>query len=185
MARQLPLFGPSGQLQGPLKAAFDRLWTAYPPRRPNPRAQAEASFRSLARAHDPARIADAGAAFAEEMRKLGTDPAFVPHLATWLRQQRFLDYPPFTTAAVSPPAIAAPDQVDHPWWPAFRDRGVTPAEFRSWIAPLTLVAVTEHQAALIEAGTRFRANWVRHHYAGTLAKALGVQRVEIVDQVRP
>ena len=185
MPRQIPLFGAAGQLKGPLKEGFDRLWAAYPPRRPNPRAQAEAAFRLVCREHDPLRIAEAGEAFAAEIRAMKIDPMFVPHLATWLRQGRFLDYPPFTTVTASDASISASDQVNHPWWPAFEARGISAAEFRSWIAPLSVVSLTEGRSALLVAGTRFRADWVRQHYRGPLARALGVQTVDVVDRVQP
>ena len=182
MPRQIPLFGES-HLQGPLKQAFERLWAAYPPRRPNPRARAEAAFRLIVKHHAPDALVAAAEAFAAEQRALCTEPAFIPHLATWLRERRFLDYPPFTSATEAEGSISADDQAQHPWWLAFAASGFSAAEFRAWIEPLTVLDLAEGKSALLLAPSRFKADYVRSHYRAPLARALGVAVVEITHEV--
>lgn len=160
-----------------IEAAFERLWAAYPQRRPNPRAVARATFRAIARRVDPEHLVQAAAAFAAEVRALNIRPEFVPHTRTWLYQQRFRDYPPFTSAAAESPRLEDAG-IDHPWWPACAG-SVPPHAFRAFIAPLVVERV-EGESALLRAPSRFVADTARAQYAVLLCRALGVGTVEIV-----
>jgi hypothetical protein len=174
MSRTPALLPASGGLPARLKPHFEALWAAYPARRPNPRAKAEARFAALATHARPEDIAAAAEAFAAECRAQKIDGPFVPHLATWLSERRFMDYPPFATLAAAPhPTEAEPD---HAWWPSFRGR-ISITDFRHWIAPLVVLAQTDGEGALVQAPSRFHADRVRANHASLVARALGVKRV--------
>lgn len=177
MSRARPLFPASSGLPGAMKLAFETLWKAYPPRRPNPRAKAEARFAAECRHARPWDIAEAASAFASECRLLKIDPPFVTHLATWLSERRYLDYPPF--ASIAAPLPAGQAEPTHAWWPVFRGR-VSTAEFRGWIEPLAVLSHTVGETALVEAPSKFRADHVRTTWGSLVARALGVKRVDFI-----
>lgn len=175
MARAITLLnGVPGGLPEALKPGFEAFWAAYPARRPNPRAKAEARFAFLCRALRPDDLVEAARAFAAECAREKIEGPFVPHAATWLGEQRFRDYPPFASLAAR--ATATLPEPAHEWWPVFRGR-ISPAEFRNWIAVLQPLAVTEGQEALVEAPTRFIADQVQRDFASLVARALRVRRV--------
>lgn len=181
---QRSLFPRSG-LPASLRGDFEAFWRAYPARRPNPRALAEAEFAKAVRAGaEPADLVAAAAAYADQVKKLGIAEAFVVHAATFLRQRRFLDY---LSAGDAPPAasVSQPDP-DHPLWQATRG-AISVAEFQRWIAPLVVVTHTEGEAALLQAPSRFHRDWVRSHYRVQLRLALRVRilDVEIAEDIRP
>lgn len=182
--RQTSLFPKSG-LPSRLRADFEAFWKAYPARRPNPRALAEAAFaRAVADGAEPVDLVRAAAGYAAECKRLGTEPAFIVHAATFLRQQRFLDY--LTAPEAAKPAAPAETAFDHPLWPALR--GVlVPREFERWILPLVVASITEGESALLVAPTRFHRDWVRqnHHIALRQALRVRVLNIEIPEAVTP
>jgi hypothetical protein len=164
-----------------IEAAFERLWAAYPQRRPNPRDMARATFRALARRVDPERLVQAAEAFAAEVRALGIKPEFIPHTRTWLHQRRWQDYPPFKPDPASAAPAAEEPAIDHPWWPACAG-SVAPHEFRSFLARLWVVDHAEGESALLGAPSRFVADTCRARYLPLLCRALRVGRIEITTE---
>ena len=132
---------PKDALPARLRGDFEAFWKAYPVRRPNPRALAEAAFaRAVAEGAAPADLVRAAAGYAAEMKTLGTEPAFIVHAATFLRQRRFLDY----LGAAGAEAPAKPGySSDHALWPALRGV-ITDVEFRRWIEPLEVVSLSRY-----------------------------------------
>lgn len=181
--RRQPTLSLTADRDRAVQEAFTRLWAAYPDRRPNPRHAALATFAlHVRRGIDPEHLVQAARAFAAEVKERGIKPEFVPHARTWLHQQRFRDYPPFTKA----PASSAPVEdagISHPWWPAFAG-SVPPHEFRAFVAPLAVERV-EGDSACLRAPSRFVADTARQRYAVLLCRALGVGTVEIVHGAAP
>jgi hypothetical protein len=177
---------PKDGLPARLTRDFEAFWKAYPPRRPNPRALAEAEFAKQVRAGaDPAELARAAAAYAAELKQLGTSLEFAVHAATFLRQRRWRDY----LAALAPSSAAAgarPVDTDHRLWPLLR--GVmTDTEFVRWIQPLEVMALSVGMTAILIAPSRFHRDWVRQHHAVTLKGALRVRSldIDIAEDIRP
>ena len=168
---------PPNALPARLHAPFRAFWEAYPQRRPNPRALAEAEFAKAVRAGAvPADLVAAASGYAAEVRRKNLAEDFVVHAATFLRQRRFLAYRPAEAAA---PSTSAPHlDGDHPLWPHLRSL-VTPAEFVRWFQPLQLLSLSEGDAALLVAPTRFHRDWLRTHHAILLKGALRVRRLDI------
>lgn len=184
MTRQPSLFRGSG-LPPALKLPFGEFWKAYPPRQPNPRALAESAFAAAVQAgHKPADLVAAARGYAEECKRLTITGPFVVHASTFLRQGRFLDYVPQRDSTGAPmPATAA--EIDHPLWPALRDR-MSAADFRSWIQKCEVVAWSQGESLLLRAPSRFHRNHLRAHF---LVQLRGIARdVAIVaaeDEVQP
>lgn len=145
--RQAAMF-PKGGLPRALEAAFARLWAAYPPRTPNPRALAEKEFARAVKAGAAADdLVGAAAGYAAEVQRLGTANDFVVHASTFLRQARFRDY---LGAALAAP-INASAEPDHTLWPAMRAH-MDAATFMAWfgrceVADMNgqLVLLTQHR----------------------------------------
>lgn len=175
MSRTPSLLPASGGLPARLKEGFEAFWRAYPARRPNPRAKAEARFAIAAGQVRAPDLVAAAEAFAAECRTMKIDGPFVPHAATWLSERRYLDYPPF--AALAAPLHPSESEPDHAWWPTFRGR-LGAYDFKVWIPQLSVLTHTEAETALVEAPTRFHADYVKQHYGSLVARALGVRRVE-------
>ena len=176
---------PKAGLPTRLRADFEAFWRAYPPRRPNPRALAEAAFgKAVAGGAAPSDLVAAAGAYAAEVKRKGIAEDFVVHARTFLGQQRFLDYVP-QAAATAPAAAPAPD-VEHELWERMRDR-VSAGDFLRWIAPLVVVTHSEGDAALLQAPTRFHRDWVRQHYAVALKGALRVRLldIDIAEDIQP
>ena len=164
-------------LPGELLGLFADFWDAYPYRRPNPRALAEAAFAAAVKAGaKPADLVAAAVAYAAECKAKGVAEAFVVHARTFLAQRRFEDYlAPATGQGVVSNKLVEPD---HPWWPAFRGRH-SAVEFRTWIVPLTLcgTAPAPFDIAILEAPSAFHRDIVRDRYAKPLKVALRVKQL--------
>jgi hypothetical protein len=77
-----------------LQAAFDRFWLAYPRHVDKKRSFKE--FRSAAKRADVELVISSAAAFALTKPK----EEFVPYASTWLRNDRWVDFPPTPTAEI-------------------------------------------------------------------------------------
>ncbi len=176
---------PRDGLPARLKAPFEDFWKAYPPRRPNPRALAEAEFAKAVQAGaDPAHLVAAAGAYAAEIKRKGIAEDFVVHAATFLRQRRFIDY----QAAAEPaaPTRAHAVEPDHALWPHLRGV-VSDVEFIRWMQPLQVLSLSEGHAALLVAPTRFHRDWLRRNYADLVKGALRVRRldIDVMEDVQP
>lgn len=191
--KQPNLFRGSG-LTAELRAQFDAFWAAYPARRPNPRALAEAAFaKAVAAGFAPAELVAAAQGYAAECKRKGLAEDFIVHARTFLSQRRFEDYiaPPETapigaSRGERASGTTAEAEPDHPLWPLLR--GTMPlAEFRTWIAKLTVLTWSEGESALLTAPTRFVRDWVRQHHAVQLRTALRVKtlHIDLSEDVHP
>lgn len=176
---------PKDGLPSRLRADFEAFWKAYPTRRPNPRALAEAEFAKAVRVGAvPAELVAAAGGYAAEVKRQAIAEDYVVHAATFLRQRRFLDYRPAEAAA---PSSSAPHlDGDHPLWPHLRSL-VSPAEFVRWFQPLQVLSLSEGQAALLVAPSRFHRDWLRTHHVILLKGALRVRRldIDVMEDIRP
>lgn len=182
MTRQRALFTGSG-LPPTLKGPFNDFWKAYPPRSPNPRAMAEAEFAAAVKAgRAPADLVAAAQGYAAECKRLAINPAYIVHAATFLRQGRFLDYVPAPAgdATAAAPAV----EIDHPLWPALRDR-MPAAEFRAWIGKCGVVSWTEGETLLLRAPSTFVRNWIRANFLVQLRSIAKVVDIDIAGEVEP
>lgn len=183
MTRQASLFRGSG-LPPRLKSAFNEFWKAYPPRTPNPRALAEAAFAgAVLSGRKPEELVAAARTYAEECRRLGTNPAYIVHAATFLRQGRFLDYVPAAAGAGDAPAAPAVE-IDHPLWPELRDR-VAAADFRAWIGKCEVVSWTRGESLLLHAPSAFVRNWIRGNFLVQLRAIARDVAVETAEDIAP
>jgi len=179
---QRNLFPKDGLPRG-LRADFEAFWNAYPRRRPNPRALAETEFAKAVQAGAlPADLVRAADGYHAEIRKQGIAEAFVVHAATFLRQRRWLDY--LREPVAEAPARAG--EPDHELWGALRGH-MSAADFRAWVAPLTVLSLTDGEAALLVAPSRFHRDWVRQHHLPALKAALRVKTldIDIAEDIRP
>lgn len=107
--------------------AFARFWTAYPPRRDNPRKPALLVFAQLIQdGADAEAIIRAAASFASHVKAQGADPKWTPHARTWLAQERFdewmtSDAPASAQTGPSPehPLAALFDMVGRDRWASY------------------------------------------------------------------
>lgn len=183
MTRQASLFRGSG-LPPHLKPHFDAFWKAYPPRMPNPKALAEAAFAEAVKAGRKAEDLVATAAnYAAECKQIGTNPAYIPHAATFLRQGRFLDYLPAAVAAVQAGAGTGQAHEAHDLWPALKDR-MSVADFRAWIAKCTPRRRHDGEVLELIAPSRFMANHIRAHFMAVL-RPLAPQVRVVVEGEEP
>lgn len=183
MTRQASLFRGSG-LPPHLKPHFDAFWKAYPPRMPNPKALAEAAFAEAVKAGRKAEDLVATAAnYAAECTRLGTNSAYIPHAATFLRQGRFLDYLPAAVAdAVAGVASGAPHEA-HDLWQPLKDR-ISVADFRAWIAKCTPRRRHDGEVLELVAPSRFLRNHIRAHFMPVL-RTLAPQVRVVVEGEEP
>lgn len=79
---------------------------------------------------------------------------------------------PRSLAAAEAAARPPPPEPDHALWPALKARGVTPADFRAWVAPLASVPATTGRTVFV-APSRFVADRVRADWTEHLAAATG------------
>lgn len=79
---------------------------------------------------------------------------------------------PRQVASAARAAAPPPAEPDHPLWPACRAKGVSPGDFRHWLAPLIQVVAPDGRPVLI-APTKFHAAHVRQEFAVALEHALG------------
>lgn len=164
-----------------LAPAFAEFWAAYPPRRPNPRALAEAAFAAAVKAGvKPAQLVAAARAYAAECQAKGVKEEFIVHARTFLAQRRFEDY---LAPAPADHVADANKMVEpaHAWWPAFRG-WITPAGFAQWIAPLVWVVESEdfdtgRRNVTLRAPSAFHRDHVRERYLEPLKAALGASRI--------
>jgi len=68
---------------------FDVLWQVYPRR--IGKGAARTAFARASKKDDPITIIDAAHKYAEFCKLQGTEQRFIPHLATWLNQERWDD----------------------------------------------------------------------------------------------
>jgi hypothetical protein len=154
----------------PVLEAFERFWSAYPNRRPNPRQVALEIFDRLVRGgEDPEALVGAASRYADECRALGTANEFVVHAKTFLRQRRFEDYPAPARGTAPGPDGPRDPLADHPL--AFLALFMGDGDFAAWIAPLKveLAGLTR----VITAPTKFAQDRVRRDWGGPIAERLG------------
>lgn len=96
---------------------FAAFWDAYPRR--TDRGHAVKAWAKITKAGaDPQTVIDAAARFAA--KSLNTDPKFIPHPATWLNGERWLDEEPGRPAEPDPQGrpFLGPLPPSSPWGPA-------------------------------------------------------------------
>ena len=190
MTRQPNLFARSA-LPASLVPAFAQFWAAYPPRRPNPRAEAEAEFARAVRAGVAAQdLVQAAGAYAALCRSKGTAEDFIVHASTFIRKGRWRDHvgedAQLATPAPAPkPPVEVPADAHHPL-AELRPR-LGPTDWRLWILPLEVVTHTEGQRALIAAPSRFHAAHVRAQHYASIRSVLRVDELDILarEEIQP
>jgi hypothetical protein len=176
---QITLF-PRGGLPRALREGFEAFWKAYPPRRPNPRALAEAAFtRCVQEGATPAQLVSAAAAYAAECRERAIGEAFIVHASTFLRQRRWQDYldaPPATRDA------GQPAEPVHELWPLLRPH-LDRATFNVWIGRCR---VTENSPELLHlmAPTLFVARHIEQEWGALLKRVTGAREL-VVEEAMP
>lgn len=126
--KQAPLHAVKG-FPGDLAEPFGRFWLAYPHRVPNPRALAAAEFARVVKAGaTPDQLIAAAAAYAAEVKRLGTGNDFIVHARTFLRQGRWADYLEAAAEAAQP----GPAEPTHELWPLLKN-DMDAATFTAWI----------------------------------------------------
>lgn len=160
--------------------AFERFWRAYPPRRPNPKADAERKFFAIVkRGGDPELLVGAAGRFREECEQLGTHSAFIPQARTWLHQDRWRDYPaPADAGPVKDRSKAPEGSVEERLRAAIGD-----AEYFAWIGKPGIVVATGPGRAEILVPNRFYAEQLERRFEAAIRRALKVETVDI--RVRP
>jgi len=166
MTKQPAMF-PRQALTPALETAFAAFWAAYPRRSPNPRAVAAVAFLGAVKAGaDPANLTRAAAAYAAEVKAKRIEEPFIVHASTFLRQERYLDYPPEPEAAA--PAPAGPE---HPLWPRLQAH-MDASTFGAWIGRCE-VADETHLVLTLKAPSRFVAQHIGAEFRAVLERALG------------
>ncbi|MFN3858394.1 MAG: hypothetical protein ACK4RV_11670 [Caulobacter sp.] len=149
-----------------LQTAFERFWTAYPKRRPNPKAMALSLFERLVRkGEDAEQLITAAERYAQECAALGVENDFIVHAKTFLRQRRFEDYQASAPAEAAP----SPDGPDHPL--AFLLAEAGPADFGAWIAQLR-VEIREGRTTIV-GRTGLALNQVERRWGSAIRQQLG------------
>jgi hypothetical protein len=185
MTRQPALFARS-PLPASMAPLFEQFWAAYPRRRPNPRAEAEAEFARAVRAGVAAQdLVQAAGAYAALCKSKGTAEDFIVHAATFVRKGRWRDFTGEAAQLAGPaptprPPVEVPADAHHPL-AALRPR-LTPGDWRMWILPLDLVNHSEGEIALISAPSRFHAAHVRAQHYAALKQVLRVKELDILAQ---
>lgn len=151
-------------LSKPLQEAFDALWKAYPHPPRDPKAAARDLFaRRFHEVAEPMALARAAGAYAAACRRDKLDPAFIPHLRTWLSQRRHEDF-----LEAGTPAPEAAD-ADHPL--AALKAEVSEGEWLSWIAPLRVE--TGPDGTVVLARTGFAKGHVKARFGALIETVLG------------
>lgn len=151
---------------------FLAFWQAYPHRPGNPKARAAHAFAELvAEGIEPSRLAQAAGRFAADCRRRGLAADYIPHARTWLAQRRYEDY-----EAEADDERTASAEPAGGLWPALQGL-MTPAEYRSWIEPLSVEIDGDH--ATVTAPSKFAAQRIASQYDAVLRKALGVRHLTI------
>ena len=162
--------------------AFREFWKAKPDRAgANPRAVAEKIFVAKVKAGaDPLVIVAAAKRWAwADRSKIGTE--YIPQAITWLRQDRWADYPEPEPA----PVTTEPDahiSIDPQWAPA-RTRllaDVGADIFASWFRNVVFVSI-EGTTARMATPTKFIKAWIEKNYARQLLAAWQAARPEILS----
>lgn len=178
MTRQPTLFGRTA-LPRKLAADFEAFWAAYPTRKPNPRALAEAAFgAAVSGGAKPSDLVASAAGYAAECKRLSTGNDFIVHARTFLTQARWLDYLPKEDAPRAAAAIT-PNPA-HPLASLHRLLGA--AEWRAWIAPVEIVSWSEGAVALLVAPSKFHRDRLRQQHAPALRAALRVVKLDILSR---
>ncbi len=174
--RQPRLFG---TVRG-LPEAFEEFWATYPPRRPNPRARAEALFAQIVRRGlaTPQELVEACRRYAKEVAELGLELRFVPHAATWLRQERWRDY--LRQEASAPQGADGPEAVEPPAAFPRLEREIGRAAYRMWVAPLRIERAGDR--VRVRAPSRFHADYVRLRFHDLLARELGTRDIHYIGE---
>lgn len=88
---------------------FDEFYAVYPRKTGKQMARREWERTTMRRTGvDPERIIAAARQFRDECRAKNTDPKYIPHPGTWLRDGRYEDEPAEAQAAAAVPADPAP-----------------------------------------------------------------------------
>lgn len=152
----------------PRTAAFERFWSAYPPRPMDPKAAArKVFFHLLLTGESGQAITEAAARYAEAVKAEKIEAKFIPHARTWLSQRRFEDYP-------APEAETA--VVAHPAHPLAALRAeIGDAAWASWIAPLVLEPAQDEDGAftIVIARTWTAAQKVSERWGERIRQILG------------
>jgi hypothetical protein len=176
---QITLF-PRNGLPRALREGFDAFWKAYPPRRPNPRALAEAAFtRSVQDGATPEQLISAAAAYAAECREKQIAEAFIVHASTFLRQQRWKDYldaPPATRDA------GQPAEPKHELWPLLRPH-LDRASFTVWIGRCQVMESGPELLHLM-APSGFVARHIEQEWGALLKRVTGAREL-VVGEAMP
>jgi hypothetical protein len=169
---------PKDGLPKHLRGDFDIFWSAYPPRKPNPRALAEVAYaRAVREGAVPNDLARAAARYSDEVRAQQIDAAFVVHAATFLRQRRFLDY--LIAEAPATAASAARAQHEAHLLRAVTRSRISNSDFIAWIAKLEIAVWEPGERAVLTAPTSFHRDWVRNYLANDLRACMQVRVLEI------
>lgn len=171
---QPALFRGSG-LPARLATAFAAFWAAYPPRKPNPRALAEAAFaKAVAGGARPEDLIHAAEAYAAECARGRIDPAYIVHAATFLRQRRWEDY----RGRDEDPARRRTEAVgfEHALWAPLHTQ-MSASDFRAWIFPIKVVRQDEDWL-LLRAPSRFHAQYVEREFGALIRRATGAAGLE-------
>lgn len=155
-----------------LRTAFERFWSAYPKRSPNPRRAAEVAFaKAVAAGAEPAALIAAASAYAEECRRQKIDPIYVPHARTWLHQERFADYAAAAEAALAPAAPAP----THPLAAELLAAGLTAEDIASWFHGVEIEV--REGVAIVTVPSLFRGQQLRTRYEDAIRRAVGASGV--------
>jgi hypothetical protein len=173
---QIALF-PRNGLPKALRESFDAFWKAYPHRRPNPRALAEAAFtRAVQDGAKPDQLIAAAAAYAAECREKQIGEAFIVHASTFLRQRRWQDY----VAEAQPNTPAA--EPEHALWPLLRPH-LDRKTFGVWIGRCQVVE-TGPELLHLMAPSGFVARHIEQEW-GTLLKRVTGARELVIEETAP
>lgn len=152
-----------------LSASFAEFWLAYPERVPNPRSLAATEFaRAVRGGATPAQLIAAAAAYAAEVKRLGTANDFIVHARTFLRQQRWQDYLSSASGPTSaPPGMPAPV---HPLWPVLKPH-MDASTFTAWIGRCAVIQHTSERL-ILRAPSSFIAARMRTDFIPLIRRAL-------------
>lgn len=102
---------PAPRAPQPDAAAFDAFWDAYPRKVAKGNART-AWAKAIKRGAAPEAITAAAARHADHWRRLGTQPRYIPHPATWLNGERYDDALEPAPQHAQPPLPGAPRYTD-------------------------------------------------------------------------
>lgn len=176
---QIALF-PRNGLPRALREGFEAFWRAYPQRRPNPRALAEAAFtRAVQDGATPEQLVSAAAAYAAECREKAIGEAFIVHASTFLRQRRWMDY---LDAPLATRDAGQPYEPRHELWPLLRPH-LDRATFLVWIGRCQVNESSPERLHLM-APTGFVARHVEQEWGALLKRVTGAREL-VVEEAMP